>query len=287
MTLHTTWRHALGSCFLAVVAVSTSGCLSFVNPVDQPAAELVAPCQNSPQCCRDHVYIFLIHGLDPLDLANLGGVRDYIHQLGFNKVYYGQLYHKHYFQEQARRIHREDADAHFVLVGFSFGANMVRDMAQTMKKEGVAVDLLMYLGGNTLENVPADQPENARRIVNILASGKIWHGDNLDRAENVQVPDVWHFGSPTHPETLQTLARELAVVASLVPLQEPVDPSQPAAEGEPVPGKPFLPVSRKRVRGEWDFLKPVSQLRPPQPLAQPPANAVPTTLPTKPATISP
>jgi hypothetical protein len=183
------------------------------------------------------VYVFFIHGVDPLDIANLRGVHDYVQSLGFIKTYYGQLYHTPYFVKEIRRLHQEDPDARFALVGFSFGANMVRDMAQAVKSDGVSIDLMVYLGGNTLENRPDDKPENVVSLVNILATGWVWNGDHIDGAANVSYDDVWHFGSPSHLHTLKTLAEELATVAARVPIVE---------AGQPDAGESL---------GEWDFLK--------------------------------
>ena len=115
--------------------------------------------------------------------------------------------------------------------------------------------MLIYLGGNTLENSPKDQPENVGKIVNILASGLIWHGDALERAENIQLPDVWHFGSPSHEQTLNTLARELAEVASRVTV---VEYSSPPASDEPAPTP--RPIPKTDLGAEWGFLKASSHL---------------------------
>ena len=147
------------------------------------------------------------------------------------------------------------------VIGFSFGANMVRNIAQDVKQEGIPIELLVYMGGNTLKNIPSDRPENAVRIVNILASGCIWNGAWLDRAENLHETDVWHFGSPSHPRTLHLLAEELSRVATVMSAGQPADTSMPAVfDNEPTPRNLNLPSTPER--DEWDFLKPVSRLKP-------------------------
>lgn len=179
--------------------------------------ELLTLCQAAPDGARCHVYIFFIRGIEPVDCTNLEGVREYVHSLGFYNTYYGTWLKTASFTAQVREIHKGDPNAHFVLIGFSAGANMVRNMAQAVKRDGICIDLLVYLGGNTLYNVPHDQPENATHIVNVLARGFIWNGAQMDHAENVQLDGVWHFGSPSHPKTLEILTRQLAEVAGKVP----------------------------------------------------------------------
>jgi hypothetical protein len=199
--------------------------------------------------------------MDPFDWANLGGVNEYIHKLGFNNTYYGQLYHSWWVARKVRRIYQEDPEAHFVLIGFSFGANMVRNVAQSVRSEGINVDLLMYLGGNTLKNIPRDRPENAVRVVNVLAHGYIWNGTQFDDAENINVEDVWHFGSPTHPRTLEALTRELTLIAASIPSVVPA-PVAPSLTPEDEPSPRVMPRAAAQAHpDEWDFLKPAEQLR--------------------------
>src|SRR5947209_15827084 len=128
------------------------------------------------------------------------------------------MYDTRKFEKEMCRIHEEDPNCRFVLVGFSFGANMVRYLANSARDDGIPIDLLVYFGGNTLKNEAYDQPENAARVVNILASGAVWNGAWMDRAENIHETDVYHFGSPSHPYSVELLTRELGEVASPVPV---------------------------------------------------------------------
>ncbi|HKI33922.1 MAG TPA: hypothetical protein VKA46_18860 [Gemmataceae bacterium] len=246
MNVQLRWPRIVIFCLVAVGCLSGSGCIWGLHPIEPPPPEVHTVCKAYPPCCRQHVYIFIVHGMDPFDWANLAGLRDYVQTLGFHKTYYGQMYHTLTFDKEIRRVHAEDPSARFVLVGFSFGANMVRYLANSAKADGIPIDLLVYFGGNTLHNEAYDQPENAARIINILASGCIWNGAWMDRAENVHETDRWHFGSPSHPQSVEMLTRELAVVASQVEVVEE------AAAPPPPPSHP----------GEWDFLKPVSRLKP-------------------------
>jgi hypothetical protein len=260
MTQQGRWRHALGWAILAAGLITAPGCLSFMHPISPACPELADPCRMLPKCARDHVYVFFIHGMDPADAANLSGVCQYVQDLGFHKTYYGQLYHTHQLKNALHEIHQQDCEARFVLVGFSFGANMVRDIALAAKEEGIRIDLLVYLGGNTLKDVPRDQPDNVARVVNILAQGCIWNGATMQRAENVQVLGRWHFGSPSHPYTLQVLAQDLAEIASEVPVPMPAQPQMPPWD-ETAPTPRRIEARKPVPLDEWDFLKPVTRLK--------------------------
>jgi pimeloyl-ACP methyl ester carboxylesterase len=266
------WPGWLGRLFLMALCLGTGpGCLSFVHSLDLPPKDQLLSSETIPALCRNHVHIFLVHGMDPLDLANLSGLRDYVQSLGYIKTHYGQLYHLWEFKKELRRIHQEDPEARFVLIGFSFGANMARELANAVKDDNIWIDLLVYLGGNTLENTPSNRPDHVTHIVNILATGCIWNGTTLDGANNVHYDNVWHFGSPTHPQTLELLARELAIVAGRVPYVEKVPPSLLEEAPRPRPLRADQVRKMPPVPPEWDFLDSRSAYKEPLPpdLAQP------------------
>jgi hypothetical protein len=273
------WQCRLGIVSLAALSLlGGQGCLSFVHSLDLPPKEQLAPGEMIPAPCRNHVHIFLIHGMDPLDLANLSGLTEYIQQLGYIKTHYGQLYHLWEFKKEVCRIHREEPQARFVVIGFSFGANVARGLVNAVKEDGIVIDLLIYLGGNTLENDPRTQPEHVIHVVNILAAGCIWNGAEMDRADNIHYSNVWHFGSPTHPQTRELLARELAQVAARVPYVEKVLPMPPEFEQEiPLPRRLKPGQARQtspQLSPEWNFLSSRTaseEPRPPQ-LALPTVN---------------
>ncbi len=235
------WRR-LGVVSLAVLGLATGqGCLSFVHSLDAPPQEQVALGEKIPSPCRSHVHIFLLHGLDPLDLANLSGLTEYLQQEGYLKTHYGQCYHLWAFKKEMRRLHKEDPQTRFVVIGFSLGATAARQLVAA---------------------------------VNVVAAGCLWNA-SMDGADNVSCSQAWHFGAPTHPRTRELLSRELAAVAARVPYTEKVPPLSPELEEEiprprrltpELPGKMSAPLPP-----EWSFLNPRSAAGepPPPPLAQP------------------
>ena len=248
----------MGGCLLAAALSCGSGCFCYLHPVAAPLPQQSDLCQMSPLCARDHVYIFIANGLDPINLGNLTGVRDYIQKLGFNKTYFGQLYSESSFKRHILHIHADDSDARFVLVGFNVGGDLIHSLADAVQKDGVHIDLMVYLDGKPLVNNLKRSPENAGRVVSIRAPYLVWTAGEIDGAENLKLDPFWHFGLPTHPQTLDALARELAMVAATVPFSEPVNPTVPNPEETAPTPRPVMPRSSAQ-RDEWDFLKPVER----------------------------
>ncbi len=249
----------LGLALLTAAGAAASGCIGFLHPVHSEP-DVVAACKPLPKCCRDHVYVFLMNGLDPVNYGNLTGLCDYIQDLGFCKTYYGQLYHLWQFKHEIRKIHEQDPDAHFVLVGFSLGCNYVHSLAESVAKDDIKIDLIVWLSGNhPVEPMPHHKPDNVCRVVNMLASGLMWTRGERDWAENQRLEHTLHFGAPTHPQTLAMLSRELCAIASTVPVVEPPVPPAPANPEQAPPPRP-VKVFKTAQRDEWDFLKPVSTL---------------------------
>ncbi len=226
-----------GTCLLAAVLFTLAGCLRCVHPICPPPPELTAPCQGLPDLCRDHVYVYLLHGLDPFDCANLFGVSDYIRYLGFCHVRYGQFYEAGCFRKDICRVRQEDPFARFVVIGFSRGARAAYDLADDLRADGVMLSLLVYLDGKGLMYLRDPRPENVERIVNVRAPGLVWQSPCIDGAANLDVP-VWHFSTPTQPSVLDALAQELMMVAATPPAVSLMVLPAPAPAGNPPPVLP-------------------------------------------------
>ncbi len=204
----------------------TAGCAQASGVIAAPPP--AGPVQAAPPaaCQRDHVYVFLVNGLDPFFFCQFNKMPDYVRSLGYEHVEMGQMTVKGKFLDEIRGVRAADPSARIVLLGFSTGANTVCQMSHTLENDGCSVDLLVYLGGCWMFNYPSSRPENAVRIVNIrdsglvTATGGLLHGDALDGAENVKIPGVTlHLLTPINPVTQETLARELAAQAAAVPVR--------------------------------------------------------------------
>jgi hypothetical protein len=211
------WR-LLARCLLAAGLLGGSGCLGFVHPIHVPPPEVVEPCRELPGCSRRQVCIFLANGIDPLCLGNLSGLREYLHALGFTKTWYAQTYHGGWIRREIHRVHKEDPEARFALIGYGHGAGVVRSVAWSVSREGIPIDLLVTLNGSRPGTVPAG-------------------GD-----EACPLPEEHCCGSPSDAGTLQMLAADLMDVAGRIPVPGPPLPPPPAPHSWPETAPPPRPV---------------------------------------------
>ncbi len=218
--------HAATGFFLLLVVP----CLTF----GQETSDEIEFARQLPLAAKQHVYLFFLNGIDPLEFGNLSELRDFCRDLGFARSWYGQFYHRWYFQRVIEEIRERDPEARLVIIGFSAGALAARDLAQALNRQSIPVELLVYLGGATLTNVPRNRPENVRRLIHIRANDPVFRGWAIEGADNVICQDVWHFGTPTHGETRRRIAAALAEIAGQVPVEQPLASIwRPARENAP------------------------------------------------------
>lgn len=254
----------------------------------QETADGIEFARQLPSEAKQHVYLFFLNGIDPLEFGNLSGLRDFCRDLGFAKSWYGQFYHRWYFQRVIEDIHQRDPEARLAIIGFSAGALAARDLAHALNREDIAVDLLVYIGGATLTNSRRSRPENVRRLIHIRANDPIFRGWAIEGADNLKCEDAWHFGTPMHPETRRLLAEALGEVAGRIPVAQPpatiwrpaetlqvasAPPPQNRSNGDSNPvhltgqqsgsanAPPTRPIASNRPDPNWDFLRATRQLR--------------------------
>jgi hypothetical protein len=193
--------------------------LGFLHPLPPCDPDLRARCLAVPDTNRDRVHVFFVNGVDPLCLGNLNSLCAHLQQLGFRNSHFGQLWSTPLCVSKLRRLKREDPGARVVLLGYSAGANAVRWVANRLNKEGVPVDLLVYLGGDLIDDSDRSRPENVGGVLNITGHGLIlyghdlvWKGSDIEKAKNVRL-DARHICLPSQRETIDTLARALATLA--------------------------------------------------------------------------
>jgi hypothetical protein len=182
------------------------------------AAALKAICAEVPAPVRDRTHLFFINGCDPLCIAQLNELCGMMKELGYRRANFGQCYATRSFYQQIRQIKAAAPDARIVLVGYSLGANRARALAQWLNQDGIAVDLLMYLGADLLPNDDRSRPANVLRVTNIsghtlpIFGGELLAGDHqMQGAHNVHL-DAGHFCLPCQPGAVEALVRELVAL---------------------------------------------------------------------------
>jgi pimeloyl-ACP methyl ester carboxylesterase len=193
-----------------------AGDFSFVHELEKPKPQIARAAHAVPQENKDRTHLFFINGLDPYYLANFRGQCQYMKSLGYQNSYCGQLSHVDLFRRQIVQIRKNDPDARVGLVGYSLGANAARTLAHRLHEDGVAVDLLVYLGADFVVNSQASRPPNVKRVLNISGHASILLGYDLflknadiDNAVNHRL-DSRHFLLPTRAEAIELLVKHVA-----------------------------------------------------------------------------
>ena len=102
-----TWRCLLPMVILVILApvpacaapgraeplVTNFGLGTFLHPIQKPPIISYPPwCQAQPfACCKDHVYIFGINGLNVLCSGNFNGLLSYVRSQGFTNTHFVQF----------------------------------------------------------------------------------------------------------------------------------------------------------------------------------------------------
>lgn len=218
--------------FVALLLTAGPGCAfepffakfgtgTYLHPIQRPDHIPLPDCYGAGpcRCCKEHVYIFGVNGLNPMCLGNFNGMLNYFRDEGFHNTYFGQLYTSHVFCAKIREIRRCDPHARIVLIGFSWGANYVRKMAHHLADEGCRIDLLIYLVGDLVGNCDESRPANVDRIVNVRGKGLVllggdlfFNGADIDGAINHNL-GCRHILAPSRREALSLVMHELMIQA--------------------------------------------------------------------------
>jgi hypothetical protein len=248
-------RWLLGAFALAAGMLGSSGCLTLSHTCALPPG-CAETCQAVPCACRGKVYVFLVDGFDPLDFSRVAEVRSSLIRAGFTKVYNGQFYHSGWFADELRRLHTEEPDARFVVVGFASGVEVAASLAESVAKDGVAIDLLASVDAPFWSSAPQKQPANVQQVMAVHGQSLFGAADAV-AGQNIEIPAGFLDNVTAHPLTLDRLANALAQVAGTVPAPTKSEPV--VVETSPTP----RPMAARLAgpRDEWDFLKPTARLR--------------------------
>lgn len=240
-------KHLLGVGTL--LALANAGCVSCHYPAQ---SQFLEACHTSPvpSPVRNHVYLFMMNGVDIFDCAGLTTLRDKVCEAGFPKVYYAQRADRRWYEAEIRRVYLADPAARFVVLGIGSAADHLVPLVAGAVDDGLPVDRLILLDPmGTTVGASASVP------VTVLQSRSWSH--SAQATENVTVMDVSHFGLPTSVPVIETVIGQMVASAHQVgPLDGPRLPALPLSD-KPVP----LPRPREVTPHEaekpdaWDFLK--------------------------------
>jgi hypothetical protein len=188
--------------------------LGFLHPLPSNEPIICQQCRSLPQEAKDHIYIFLVNGVDPLYSANLNGLCAYLHSLGFAHTEAVRMISAFTLRDRILDIRASDLKARFVLLGYSAGANCVRSLAQGFNGDNLTIDLMIYLGRVTPLDTEYSRLGNGCRIVNITG-GWIVTGE-IYGARNEHVP-VGHYALPSSARTIEILVEELVSLSGCTP----------------------------------------------------------------------
>jgi len=229
--------------WLLVVLPIAVGCVHFTHK--PPDDCLMRPADTVPDESKACVYIFLFDSYNPVGGGNLVGVRDHLHKIGFGKTYYGWPHHMDHFLSELQMVAAERPNARFAVIGSGHGAAAARRFTLAATEAGAKVDVVIYLEPRGL--VPWEGEETAT-------------GTIVLRAEDLKCKEcaprhVSKASVATHPETLDTIERELTLMAMSVP----PPPRPKAMRVNLVPPMPAprqnIPIP-KELTPDWQFLRP-------------------------------
>jgi hypothetical protein len=187
------------------------------HPLQKPDGVPAPACavDQAGSCCKDHVYIFAVNGMDPFCLGNLNGLCEYLREQGFANTNFAQLHTCAGFSSRMRQIRQDDPEARIVLIGFSCGCNVAKGITNSLNKDGTRIDLLVYLAGDYITNSPSSFPSNVCSVLNIRGKGYLLSGGSLffcgadiDGARNCTLTSR-HMLAPSRQETLELLMEEI------------------------------------------------------------------------------
>jgi hypothetical protein len=234
---------------LTAGAFALSGCFGILHPLQVKPSALPPDAGPVVAPGREHVHVVLVNGLDPLYVGNLDGLSGYVRDLGFPGTHLYQFWQTESAHHEVLRLRTQDPQARFVLVGFSLGANYARKLANELNDDRVPVELLVYLGGDTVRDGPYSRPPNVRRVANIMGDGLIFLGRNMafcgeeiEGASNHRQKWTRHICLPSRKETIDLLSAELLAAADRPPTG-PAPNGPVVVRSAPAATPPAEPVS--------------------------------------------
>ncbi len=238
--------YRIGLGLLAALFATLPGCLCCRHECPSVTAACLEKCEICPRACRGNVYVFVVNGFDPFDVAKLGNARTALNRLGFTKVYTGQFYHAGQFADEIKSLAAAEPNARFVVVGVGAGVDAAVSLAESVAENGVAIDLLASVDSPFWSSAAGKKPINVQRVLSLHGRTNDWLPFTPGLEDDISVPDAGWLGVSGHAVTVETLASELASIAGAVPA--PAEESPDTVDEQPVPRPNAAKAGNRPVR---------------------------------------
>lgn len=231
-----------GQTFRAAVVftcVAAVGCVQ-INHKGYDTALRCSPEQTILPPLRSQVYVFVLNGADPLEDGAMLRLRDEVTRAGYPMVYYAQRADAEWYYREMHRVVHDQPAARLILVGFGVAASKSRELACTAVGEGLPLDALVLLDP---ADGRGDEQVADERVPTTTLRSHSWPGGRNIAGEVTELPGVGHLSLPSHPQTVATLLRLLAVSATRVQLGPPdALPHLPLTDHPQPTPRPLLPT---------------------------------------------
>lgn len=196
-----------------------------------------------PSCQRNAVYVFAMSSLNPVSIVALDDLREQLNRQGFSKVATGQTIHAGWMAREMNRIHEEEPEAAFVIVGFESAAPVAARLAERSISEGMPVAGVVVITSGDSSSIVLPR-------IRTLAIGSAIESGIVESVEAVPVPNVASYGLATDSRTVEAIGRMLRDAAVSIPMPEIAEPSAWSYPFAP----PMRPEGNSARDPNWVFM---------------------------------
>lgn len=200
---------------VAAIFLASSGCLSCSHHGYDLARHSGPEC-DVPSCQRNGVYVFAMSSLNPVSIVALDDLREQLNRQGYSKIATGQTIHAGWMAHEMHRIHEEEPEAVFVILGFESAVPAAARLTERSISEGLPVAGVAVIASEDINTITLPR-------IRTLAIGRTVEPANAENLESVPVPNVASYGLATDSRTIEAIGRMLTDTAVSIPMPEIVE----------------------------------------------------------------
>ncbi len=164
---------------------------------------------------RSKVYLFLANGADLTEQGRITELQQKVICGGFPKVYHAQRFDRAWFRKELHRLHREDCNSRFIIIGYGTAADQVLELACCVSDEGIPLDCVGFIDPAGLN---ADLMYRAPFRTILFRSHHWVLSPRLVTNEMVKVHNVGHYDIMPNPLTANAVIELMTESALRVPI---------------------------------------------------------------------